>query len=177
VCAGFGLLSGHVQMWFYFAPLAAAYAATEAARRGALRSAAPRLALGAAVALGIAAIQWLPAWELFDVSGHPQERRDFVEAASAPFAAFAAQTAPRFAGTTTETLPHEHVGLAGPLAVAATLLAFRVRDRRRWFWFAALAFGAVLATGLRTDVGRLANDLPPFRWARTPGRAMAVVVI
>jgi hypothetical protein len=175
LATGVGLLAGHVQVWFYVGPLVAAFAVMETTRRRAWRAAAPRLALAAAIAVGIAAIQWLPAWELFSVTGHPAERREVIESCSATPAALAAQIAPRFAGANMP-LAHEFVGLAGPIAVAAALLAFRLRDRRRWFWFATLAVGLVLATGLRTDLGRLANELPPFRFARAPGRAMTLVV-
>jgi hypothetical protein len=176
LCAGIGLLAGHVQMWFYVGPLVAALALFETSQRRAWSAATPRLLLGAAVALGVAAIQWAPAWELFVVSGHPTEGRDSVMACSAPISALAAQIAPRFAGSH-ERFAHEYVGLAGPLAVAAALLAFRPRDGRRWFWFVVLVLGLVMATGLHTAAGEFLSDLPPFRWARTPGRALSVVVI
>jgi len=188
VCTGVGLVSGHAQVWFYVGPLVAAFAVMETARAGAWRKAPTRLALGVALALGIAAIQWIPAFELFEETGHPQEQERVVAACSAPVFALAAQVAPRFAETPTEFLKserelgrpdlrHEFVGLAGPLAVAGALLALRLRDRRRWFWFGALAFGLVLATGYRNDVGKFLNDLPPFRFARAPGRGMTLVVI
>jgi hypothetical protein len=176
LCAGVGLLAGHAQVWFYVGPLVVAFAAMETTRAKAWRAAAPRFAVAAAIAVGLAAVQWLPAWELFDVTGHPQERREVIEACSATPAALAAQIAPAFAGRSVP-LAHEFVGLAGPLAVAAALLALRLRDGRRWFWFAALVVGLVLATGLRTELGRLANELPPFRFARAPGRAMVLVVL
>jgi len=176
LCAGIGLLSGHVQMWFYVGPLVAALALFETSQRRAWRTATPRLLLGAAVALGVAAIQWAPAWELFVVSGHPTEARDSVLACSAPLSALAAQIAPRFAASD-QRFAHEYVGLAGPLAVGAALLAFRPRDGRRWFWFVVLALGLVMATGLHTAAGEFLSDLPPLRWARTPGRALSVVVL
>lgn len=177
LCAGFGLLSGHAQVWFYVGPVVAAYAVVEVVRRGTWRSAGPRLALGAALALGISAIQWLPALELLQEVGRPHERRDVVEACSVPTSTLIAQIAPRFSPPSTEFLRHEFVGLAGPLAVGAALLAFRLRDKRRWFWFVVLLFGLVLASGLRNGVGEFLNDLPPFRWARAPGRGMSIVVI
>jgi hypothetical protein len=178
VCAGFGLLSGHAQVWFYAGTLVAAYAVMETARRRAWTSAAPRLALGAAVALGVSAIQWLPALELHGLTGDRQEREDIIRACSVPASALVAQIEPRFLKMPpSEFLAHEFVGLAGPLAVGAVLLSFRRRDGRRWFWFAALAFGVLLATGLRTGVGEFLNDLPPFRFARAPGRGMTLVVI
>ncbi len=177
LCAGIGLLSGHAQVWFYVGPLVAAYAAVETTRNRAGRAAVPRFALAGALALGVCAIQWLPAVELLRVTGSPAENRDVVTACSAPASAFALQIAPRFAGPPGDSLRHEFAGLCGPLAVGASLLAFRLRDRRRWFWFAAAACGLLLATGLRSGVGEFLNDLPPFRWARAPGRAMTLVVI
>jgi len=176
LCAGAGLLAGHVQIWFYVGPLVVAFAVFETARRRAGRTAIPRLLLGAAIALGVAAIQWAPAWELFVVSEHPPEARDAVASCSAPLSALASQIAPRFA-TGDERFAHEFLGLSGPLAVAAALFAFRLRDRRRWFWFVVLAVGLVMATGLRTAPGEFLSALPPFRWARTPARAMTLVVL
>jgi hypothetical protein len=177
LAAGFGLLAGHAQIWFYVAPLVAAFAVMEAARRRRIRAAAPALLVAAAIALGVSAIQWLPAQELDSLTRSPAERRGVVESCSAPVASLVAQVAPRFASPPADGLAHEFVGLAGPLAVLAALLAFRLRDGRRWFWFAALVVGLVLATGLRTELGRIANELPPFRLARAPGRAMTLVVI
>jgi hypothetical protein len=178
LCTGLGLLSGHAQVWFYVGPLVAAFAVMDTARRRAWKSAAPALAIGVVLALGIAAIQWIPALELHGLTGDPHERLDVVAACSVPASALASQIAPRFLPLPTgEFLRHEFVGLAGPLAVGAALLAFRLRDRRRWFWFAVLAFGVLLATGLRNPVGEFLNDLPPFRFARAPGRAMTIVVI
>lgn len=176
LCVGAGLLAGHVQTWFYVGPLVAALALYETARGRAWRTATPRLLLGAALALGVAAIQWAPAWELFVVSGHPAETHGQIEACSVPLSALAAQIAPRFAGLH-EQFAHEYVGLAGPLAVGAALLAFRPRDGRRWFWFVVLVLGLVMATGVRTAPGEFLSDLPPFRWARTPGRALSIVVL
>jgi hypothetical protein len=128
------------------------------------------------VALGIAVIQWLPAWELFRVSGHPPEDRAVVNNCSAPAAALVAQLAPRLS-TTDEKFVHEFGGLGGPLAVAAVLFAFRLRDPKRWFWFAVLALGLLLAMGLRNPLSEFLNELPPFRFARAPGRAMTLVVL
>ena len=176
ICAGIGLIAGHVQVWFYVGPLAAAYAIFEASRRGVLRAASLRLAAGAAIALGIAAIQWLPARELFNVSGHPPEPKALVILCSAPFAGLAAQIAPGFVAPITQ-FEHEYLGLAGPLAVLAALLAFRLRDGRRWFWFVVLALGLLLAMGTRTWISTVANEMPPFRFARAPGRAMTLVVL
>ncbi len=176
ICAGLGLLAGHVQIWFYVAPLVAAAALFETSRRRAWGTAVPRLAAGAALALGIATIQWAPAWELFAVSGHPPEARSAVESCSAPLSALAAQIAPRFAASN-ERFANEFSGLAGPLAVGAALLALRPRDGRRRFWFLVLALGLVMATGLRTAAGSLACEVPPFCWARTPARATTLVVI
>src|ERR1043166_1076492 len=97
----------------------------------------PRLAAAAAIALGIAAIQWIPAWELFSVSGHPPGMRTLVDFCSAPAPALVAQIAPRFLSPD-EPFVHAFSGLAGPLAVLAPLLALRLPDRRRWFWFVVL---------------------------------------
>jgi hypothetical protein len=176
LCTGLGLLAGHVQVWFYAAPVIAAYALFEARAAGRLAAAWKPLVAGGAVALGIAVIQWLPAWELFRVSGHPPEDRAVVNNCSAPAAALVAQLAPRLS-TTDEKFVHEFGGLGGPLAVAAVLFAFRLRDPKRWFWFAVLALGLLLAMGLRNPLSEFLNELPPFRFARAPGRAMTLVVL
>lgn len=174
--AGMGLLAGHVQIWFYAAPVIAAYAVMEAKSAGRVRSAWAPLVTAAALTLGIAAIQWIPAMELFSVSGHPAEDARVIHDCSAPASALVAQMAPRL-WTSDEPLAHEFSGLGGPLAVAAVLFAFRLRDRRRLFWFGVLALGLVLAMGLRNPVSAFANELPPFRFARAPGRAMTLVVL
>lgn len=171
-----GLLAGHVQVWFFAAPVVAAYAGCEARRAGTLRSGRRAVVAGVALALALTAIQWVPAWELFSVSGHPPESRDVVLGCSAPLEALAAQVAPRLLPVD-EPFAHEFSGLGGPLAVAAALLAFRLRDRARWLWFGVLALGLVLAMGLRNPVSEVANDLPPFRFARAPGRALLLVVL
>jgi hypothetical protein len=176
LCTAAGLLAGHVQIWFYAAPVVAAYALFEARATGRLRASWKPLLAAAGVALGIAAIQWLPAWELFNVSGHPAEDARVVRDCSAPAGALVAQIAPRL-WTSDEPLAHEFPGLGGPLAVAAVLFAFRLRDPRRLFWFAVLALGLILAMGLRNPVSEFANALPPFRFARAPGRAMTLVVL
>jgi hypothetical protein len=95
---------------------------------------------------------------------------------SAPASALVAQLAPRL-WTSDQPLVHEFSGLGGPLAVAAVFFAFRLRDRRRLFWFGVLALGLVLAMGMRNPLSELANELPPFRFARAPGRAMTLVVL
>ncbi len=171
-----GMLAGHVQIWFYVAPVVVAYAVMTARAAGRLAVAWRPLLVAAALIVGVTAIQWIPAWELFDVSGHPPEDRAVVLGCSAPGAALVAQLAPRL-WTSDEAFAHEFSGLGGPLAVAAVLFAFRLRDPKRWFWFAVLLLGLVLAMGLRNPVSEFANDLPPFRWARAPGRAMALVVL
>ena len=176
LCAAMGLLAGHVQVWFYAAPVIAVYAVIEARAAGRVRSAWAPLVTAATLTLGIAAIQWIPAWELFSVSGHPPEDARVVLECSAPATALVAQLAPRL-WTSSDMLAHEFSGLGGPLAVAAVLFAFRLRDRRRWFWFGVLLLGLVLAMGLRNPVSGFANELPPFRFARAPGRAMSLVVL
>jgi hypothetical protein len=176
ICGGLGLLSGHVQVWFYAAPVAAASAFVDLRRAASLRPALARLAAGGALALGISAIQWIPAAELFLLSGREIESHAVVGLSSVPASVLAAEIAPRFA-VSDEPFRHEMTGLAGPLSVAATLLAFRPRDGRRWLWFGVLAFGLVLAMGTRNEVSRLANELPPFRWGRAPGRSLLLVVI
>jgi hypothetical protein len=178
LCAGMELLAGHVQISFFVAPVVAAFALFEAKRTNVLGPATKRLLAGGALALGVAAIQWIPAAELFAVSGHPAEDPRVIVGCSAPVSALAAQIAPRFGlEGTHEQFVHEFSGLGGLLAVAAALLAFRPRDGRRVFWFVVLAAGLVLATGYRNEFGRLANELPPFRFARAPGRALTLVVL
>src|SRR5262245_4610772 len=171
-----GLLAGHVQVWFYAAPVVAAWALMEARAAGRMRQAWRPLVTAAALTLGVTAVQWVPAWELFSVSGHPPEDARVVEMCSAPASALVAQLEPTL-WTSDEPLVHEFSGLGGPLAVAAVLFAFRLRDRRRWFWFGVLALGLVLAMGLRNPLSEFANALPPFRFARAPGRAMTLVVL
>lgn len=176
LCAAAGLLAGHVQIWFYAAPVVIAYAVFTARAAGRLAVAWRPLLVAAALIVGVTAIQWIPAWELFDVSGHPAEDARVVLGCSAPGSALVAQLAPRL-WTSDESFAHEFSGLGGPLAVAAVLFAFRLRDPKRWFWFAVLLLGLVLAMGLRNPVSEFANELPPFRWARAPGRALTLVVL
>jgi hypothetical protein len=176
LCASMGLLAGHVQVWFYAAPVVAAWAVMEARAAGRMREAWKPLVAAAAMTLGVTAIQWVPAWELFSVSGHPPEDARVIEMCSAPASALVAQLAPSL-WSSDEILVHEFSGLGGPLAVGAVLFAFKLRDRRRWFWFGVLALGLVLAMGLHNPLSALANELPPFRFARAPGRAMTLVVL
>jgi len=176
LCASMSLLAGHVQVAFYVGPLAVAFAAFESMKRGTIRAAAPRFAAAAALVVGVAAIQWIPAWELFRLSGHPAQDRAFSNEASASASSLVAQIAPRFHPPAAD-FGHESLGLAGPLAVGAALLAFRPRDRSRWFWFVVLALALLLAAGFRNGASALLNDLPPFAWARASGRAMILVVL
>ena len=175
VCAGIALLAGHVQVWFYAAPLVGAYALFEAMQAKALRRALPRLLLAGTIAAGISAIQWVPAMELFVVSGHPPDSRERIAACSVPFSALAAQIAPRC--DVRREFAHEFTGLAGPLAVGAALLAVRLRDPRRWFWFGVLGAGVVVSLGVHTLVSEVLNELPPLRFSRAPGRGLLLAVV
>ena len=183
LCLGVGLVSGHVQAWFYLGPLVAAFAVVAVAgatRRG---PAAARVAMGAALAAAISCVQWAATVELVSAAGAPQPKPLIVEQCSAPPWFLAGGVAPGLFGRRpyglglVEPFEHEFAGVGALAVLLAILLALRLRDRRRWFWFAVLALAFVMATGTRTAVGSALAAVPPFSFGRTPARALMLAVL
>lgn len=179
LAAGMGLLAGHVQVWFYAGPLAAAFALVELRRSPRPGSAAGRLAAGAGLGLGIAAIQWMSAAELFLLAEPPSLPASELLPVSLPPNALSTVLVPGLLGRPPDAFfgrhefAHEFVG-AG--AVAA-LLVLVVAAGRRWFWMASAALGAVLALGAWTEPTAWLNRLPLVGAGRVPARALILTAV
>ncbi len=189
VSATLGLLAGHVQVWFYAVPALLAYAlvlgrgAAAGRRRFALRLGG----VGLIVAL-LTAVQWLPTLELTLLSRGATATGAGVLDFSAPLHVLVAKLFPGALGRPggsawgPETAGHEFVAIGGlyllVLALPA-LLRGRGDDgaRRTWFWAGVAALGLLLAPGVHNPLSDLLNALPPFRWGRTPARALLLTTL
>ncbi len=182
--AGFALIAGHIHVWMFMGPALAVYAVTIVVREkdGARRFA--RIALGALLALGMAAVQWLPAAELALAAGErPDVDAELLRQWSASGAVLAGKVLPGAFGARPggywggEAFDHELAGLAGLAVLFLVLLGVRGKHPRRAFFACIAAAGLVLAIGYRSDVTGWLNSLPIIGWSRVPGRAQSLTVL
>jgi hypothetical protein len=182
--AGFGLLAGHVQVWMFMGPAMAVYSVAIVVREKDGMQRFGRIVAGAALALGVSAVQWLPTAELLALTGdRPDVDPAELHAWSAPAAVLAGKVLPGIFGARPgsywggEEFEHELAGLAGLAVLLLVVLGVRRRDPRRvtFAWFAAA--GLVLALGYRNDVTGWLNSLPVIGWSRVPGRAQSLTVL
>lgn len=176
--AACGLLAGHVQVWFYLAPVLAISGMLRAGRDAAAWG---RLALAAVGTLGLTAVQWLPTWELRSLVGEPPARIDHVYlASSATWFDLIGRVVPDLGGASLapsaerSTFLHEVVGVAGLPIFAMVVPALLRGGRARWFWVVTLLVGGALALGATTGISSTLNDLPLLSWMRAPARALVL---
>ncbi len=186
-----GLLSGHIQTWFYCGPAVLLYALLRlrdpADGAVPMRRYAAALGLGLVVAAGVTAAQWVPALDLTRMGAAPEVDASLVALWSPRTHAMAASAVPGFVGRLGhdywggETYPNELVGVSGFAFVLLGALALRCgdwrRDLRGWAWLVVAVLGLAIAHGPHSAIGRGLNDLPVLAWARTPGRAQMLTLL
>ncbi len=178
--AGLALLAGHVQTWFTLGPALAVHAlvATSAVPRERRGTVLLRLSGAAVLAVGIAAVQWLPSLELVLAAGtQPVSDPQLLRAWSAPLPSLAAKLYPGLLRGTATEFAHEHGGVTGALACGLALLGACARERRRVLWAVLALVGLVLALGYGNPLSAWLNGLPVLSWARVPARAQALTVL
>ncbi len=183
VWSGLGLISGHVQLWFFLGPAIAAYAAVEAWGREDRKQALGRATLGALLGLGIAAVQWLPSAELMSIAARPEPSDELFRQWSATPAMLASKVAPLSLGMrwggywAAEPFEHEQSGVGGLAVIVLVLLALRRGDARRWYGAALVVVGLVLALGAHTPITAALHRLPVIGWGRVPARTQILTLI
>jgi hypothetical protein len=180
LAGGAGLLAGHVQIWIVLGPLVVAFAATEAwmssDRGGAFR----RLAAGAALALGVAAVQIAIAAEYLAHAAPVVEKPEIVWKASAPPLAVASKLLFSWVSPDPNDVfdyRPDFRGIAGVWAFALAAWAVVRRAPRRWLWAGFAVAGLVAAIGTRSPATAWLQHVPPFSMARTPGRLLLVSLV
>ena len=198
LCGAAGILSGHVQIWMYVAPLVAAFALTEAWRgpsgdadgdaappgRSAWSRAAAlrRLVVAALLGVGIAAAQISITAEFLAAAAPAAEDPDVVRAVSVPWDVLLTKFLGAFSGPPPAAsdlgdFRHEHRGIAGIWAFGLALWGVLHVAPRRWFWAGFAVFGLVAAVGTRSPLTAWIQDVPPFSLARSPGRFLALPLV
>lgn len=182
IVLGLGLISGHVQSWFYLAPLIAAYAHCEVGSGSRLR-ALGRFAAGVGMALGIAATQWSSTLELVSVSGPPDLTDTPVEEFGATPVILAAKVFPGYLGELGDgyrggtRFAHESFAIGGLSVLLLAALGLAGPRRKRWFWACVVLAGLLLAPGRNFAPSAWLNDLPLLSWGRATGRALLLAVL
>jgi hypothetical protein len=176
VCTSLGLLAGHVQVAFYVLPVALLYAGMSGREAADTRTYARGLEIVAILGVLLTAAQWLPSLELFSISERSAASTADVTQYSAPFAEVAAKL---FPGTRApEGVATHELGAVGGLLVLALAFPAIVSGRRLdWMWLGVAAGGVVLALGTTNPLSATLNDQVPFRWGRTPARALLLVTL
>lgn len=201
LCGAAGIVSGHVQVWMYLAPLVALFAGTEAWRAPAPDpaphgDAAPdparsrgaayrRLAAAAGLGLALAAAQIAVSAEFFASAASTAADAQVVLAGSAQPGLLLSKLLASFVGATPDPgelaavadLRHEIRGVAGIWAFGLAAWGVLRGAPRRGFWAGCAAFGFVAALGTRTPLTAWLQDVPPFSLARTPGRFLTLPLV
>ncbi|MCE9635348.1 MAG: YfhO family protein [Planctomycetes bacterium] len=174
ICAAAGLLAGHVQVWFYLGPLAAAFALVESMGARDRGAAFRRIAGGAALAVAIAAAQIALTAEFLSQALPAVETPQVVLGVSVPPGTLALKAIAAFPGPAPAAADldfrHEFRGIAGVWAFALAAFGFVRGAPRRWLWGGAAVAGLVASMGTRTPFTAWIQDVPPFSSARSPGR-------
>ncbi|MCG3135803.1 MAG: hypothetical protein HMLKMBBP_03559 [Planctomycetes bacterium] len=180
---GFGLLSGHVQMWTYLAPMLAAFVVFESRTGADAPRALLRGAAGLALGCGVAAAQVLLTFGYLRQCAGQFADPDVLHAVSVPAGTLATKllhgwTPPPAEAGTSLDFRHEHRGIAGLGAFALAAAGFALRARGRWFWTSVALIGAVAAMGTRNPLSAFIQEsVPPFSLTRAPGRALVLVAV
>ncbi len=179
---GLGSISGHVQVWFYFAPVLVAYGLIELRRSPEMKRRLGAVLAGVLLALGLAAVQVTLTGEYYLTVGETDLPHLHHPAFTTPPTVLAEKLFPGFLGRPPEewrggpVLFHESfaVGGLGILLLAAMGL---VDPRKgRWLFLGALLLGVAFAFGGRNPVSALLNSLPLFSSGRACGRALILPV-
>ncbi len=177
-----GLLAGHIQIWFFLAPLAVAYALVEVSTVEARRAAMSRLGLASLLIILITAVQSLPTIEFALIAERPETKQSFLELWSAPMYALFSKVAPGMLGFRPgsylgdEAFDNEHSGLGGAAVLLLVLIAV-TRDRRRVLLALAALLGLVLAVGVRVPAIGWLHELPLIGWGRVAARSQVLTVL
>ncbi len=185
LCAGVGLLAGHVQVWFYVVPMALVL--TLAAWRteatvGALR----RMTRVVALVLCLTAVQWLPTVELLRLASPEAVPDDLFAAGSLSLTGFAARMVPGILGHRgsgdipywgPDDFDHEMLAVGGMWVLLLAFLALRRPDTLRIVWISLVTVGFLIATGAHTWLGVVLHDLPPLSFSRVPSRALILPLL
>ena len=183
IILGLAILSGHVQVWFYVGPVLLAFTIAEIRRHGRWHRAFASLAAGCVLALGIAAVQWSFTVEYFSALGdisvpamqHPVFTTPSIVMAAKPFPGFLGQPPDTWNGGKVFFQESLAVGGLGVLLLAGLGLADRRRGR--FFWFAVLLLGLLIAGGYRNVISSALNHLPVLSSGRAAGRALHLAVL
>ena len=191
-CTALGLLSGHVQTWFYLAP--AALLLVLVALRNAYKEdgrlpvrVLVTLALSTVLVLLLTSLQWAWTAELMSVAGSAEASHELRSAGSIGGAGWAARAVPGVLGRHDAVFPwgpyaagalldHEWIGLAGAWLLVPALAAF-ASPRLALPWALVAVLGALLATGTETPIGRAFHAVPLIGSARAPARALVMTVV
>jgi hypothetical protein len=130
-----------------------------------------------AVGMGLAAIQWIPTWQLKNLSILSEGGTyDFVTAYSLPPLRMLSFLFPNFLGNSVigykgEPFFAEHHGYVGILPLILAALAWGKRQHRevRFFGFLAL-LSILLALGNANPIYHLLAHVPVYNWFRIPAR-------
>ena len=185
--AALALLAGHVQTWFFAGPFVVAYAGALLWRSGDRGPAVRRLFVGAALCVGLTAVQWMPALDFMSVADRPEPDAGLFRQWSAPLHVLASKIAPGMFGARPadafgapywggEPFEHEHAGIGGVVVLLLALAGARRAPHRRLLVVTACA-GLVLAVGARAPVLGELHRLPVVGWGRVPARAQLLTVI
>lgn len=183
VCTTLGLLSGHVQVWFYVVPAALVYALVLGRSVESRVRYLGRLALAAVFVVCLTAPQWLSTLELTLLSDRTAASSADVADFSAPLYVLFGKLFPGALGYLPDTAwvpaPAEHeFGATGGLFLLALALPALLRRRREDAYWAAIAVaGLLLAPGVHNPLSSFLNELPPMRFGRTPARALLLTTL
>ncbi len=180
-----GLLSGHVQVWFYFS-VGAAVVAVFSTTRAECVPAMLRVGCAALIVLALTAIQWIPSVLLLSVSDGGVTDLDLRQQGSLSLHAGAERFVPGVLGRFGNTFPwgdygagedlyHEMIGMSGVWLLIPAIFAARLRSAVPWITIVVVA--AFISGGDGNVVGRLFHELPGFETARAPARAQILIVL
>jgi len=137
-----------------------------------------------AVGMGLSAVQWIPTWQLKDLSILSEGGTyDFVTAYSLPPLRLLSFLFPNFLGNTVigykgEPYFAEHHGYAGILPLILAALAWGKRRNReaRFFGFLVL-LSVLLAIGNANPIYRLLVYVPVYNYFRIPARWLYILTL
>jgi Bacterial membrane protein YfhO len=180
---GLGLISGHVQLWFYAGPALLVLSFIGFCTSGGGRRGLLALAAGGVLAVGIASVQWLFTLEHVLFVGRPDMSYSPEWMFSTPPHGLAEKLFPGFLGLEPggELIQgfwvHESFALAGGGALLLVGLGLILKSSHRWWLASILLAGLLLAPGPWNSVSETLNRLPLISLGRTPGRGLFLAVL
>lgn len=181
ICTGMGLLSGHLQIWVYLAPVVAMFALREAWGAADRPRAVARLCGGLALGVGIAAAQLAITAEFVAHAERTAPDVEQMRLVSVPPAVLAAKLVGAFPGPAppegTLDFRHEFRGIAGIWVFVLAAMGVAAHAPRRWLWTGTIVVGVVLAMGLHVAPLASLHETWPVSLLRAPGRALVLVLL